>query len=750
MSATPPATTASPSHSKPTKVLACVHCQYRKIKCDRQQPCSNCIKAKIACKPSIPAPPHKRRRPNQDLLERLARCEKLLKQYADGNVPPRGEPALAPASVPAPVAAEPSSSSSSSLPASLLAKKGDVDAKPAYKPGKVVEEDGNVRFMDNYIRISFHDELAAMRNIIDDDDHDQESESGTVGLSPDNNADLFLGVEDTTIDLQELQPDLVNVFRLWQLFIDRVNPIIKVVHIPSLQSYVLDSANDINKIPLPYQALLFAIYTMTVVSLTNQEAIQLLGTTREDALNRFTRGTKLALTRSNFLKNYNMTILQALALYMLSLNGRTDNHTVWIMGGTVMRIAQKMGYHRDGEQFNLSPFEAEMRRRLWWHVLTQDSRYAMMSGLSHSWVPSNWDTKMPQNLDDTDLSPNSLEPLVPRNGPTEMAFVLLIYNYQRFTNRTHREFEAAFLALRDGGKRDPEQQYSPGPIETYRALVDKIDAELAEFERKYVDPSAGGIQEAASLIRPLFIEKMRTVMIPMREQPEWGTEIFDQIDSLFKSFIDSHSRNRAVYRRLASTGFLWFTRAGFQPDALLLFTAKLYKRPTGTLTERAWAALDSIHELHPDLFDLSQKKFDRQAHFTLKAWAVREQALAQCGKQVDVPEFILRLRQLVLSSRVAASSSYTGSTGSPASASQQFFLQQQQQHQQASPYQQQMSLDLGDMSRYLGGGGASALSFDMWGNLTMENDANNVQQQALPYGGFDFSKLDFTSMDFTG
>ncbi|TGJ77560.1 hypothetical protein E0Z10_g10712 [Xylaria hypoxylon] len=586
--------------------------------------------------------------------------------------------------------------------------------------------------MDNYVRISFYDELTALRNLIDDGD--QESESSTTGLSPDNNADLFLGVEDATIDLQELQPNLVNVFRLWQLFVDRVNPLTKIVHIPSLQPYMMDAAADINKVPLSYQALLFSIYTMTAVSLTSQEAMQFLGMTRDNAVNQFTRGTKLALTRSNFLKRYDMTTLQALSLYMLSLNGRADNHSNWIMGGTVIRIAQKMGYHRDGEQFNLSPFEAEMRRRLWWHVHTQDSRNAMLSGLSHAWVATNWDTKMPLNLNDADLSPDSMEPLVARDGPTEMAFVLLIYHYSNFTSRTFLAFEAAFMALRTG---DGRQQLSRGPIEKYRALVDELDAELAEFERKYVDPTLGGVQEAALTVRPLFVDKMKDIMTPMCEQPEWGTEIFDQIDSLFKSFTQSHSRNVAVFKRMANTGFLWFIRVGFQTDALLLFTIKLYKRPTGMLTERAWTALESIHDIHPDLFDLSQKKIDRQAQLTLKAWAAREQVLAQCGQQVDVPDFIQRLRQ---ASASRAPSSYTPSSESPASSSQPFLLQQ------TSPYQP-MSLDLGDVSQYLGNNiAAPNISLDMWGNLTMDNEAE--QQQALPYGGFDFSKLDFSS--FTG
>ncbi|RMJ18632.1 hypothetical protein BHE90_008553 [Fusarium euwallaceae] len=61
------------------RILACVLCQQRKKKCDRKSPCSNCIKLKAVCTPSTPAPPRKRRRPNQDLLERLARCEALLR-----------------------------------------------------------------------------------------------------------------------------------------------------------------------------------------------------------------------------------------------------------------------------------------------------------------------------------------------------------------------------------------------------------------------------------------------------------------------------------------------------------------------------------------------------------------------------------------------------------------------------------------------------------------------------------------------
>ncbi|KAI1820370.1 fungal-specific transcription factor domain-containing protein [Xylaria intraflava] len=690
------ATTARPQ-VKPPKIMACAHCQYRKIRCDRLQPCSNCIKAKITCQPTTPTPAHQRRRRNQELLDRLARCEELLKQYAEGNGPAQQE------SIPA------------TTKGSLSTARAEAGPKTTtHKPtGKIVQEDGSVRFVDNYIRLSFHGELEALRDVIDDDDDDQDSESDS--LSPDNSEGIFLGVEDAKFDLQAFRPDVAHVFRLWQLFIDRVNPLTKVVHIPSLQPYVMDAATDINRVPLAYQALLFSIYTMAIVSTTAAECIEFFGMPREDALNRFTKGTKLALTRVNFFNTCNMTVLQALVFYMLSLEGRTENHSTWIMSGTVLRLAQKMGYHRDGEELNLSPFETEMRRRIWWQVLHQDSRYAISMGLSQSWVPLNGDTKLPQNLNDADLFPNSMEPLTPRDGPTEMAFVLLIYHLRAFVIKNHGQLEAGLMAVRNGGSSIPA---NTGPLKTYRALIDEIDTELADFEQKYVNPSAGGVQLAASTLRPLLIDKMRAAAVPMTEQPEWGTEIFDHTDSIFKSFVEKQFKKSEVFVGVADTGFMWYIRSGLKLDIISLFTARLYRRPGGKLTEKAWAAFQLIHDFHPDLFDVSQKKVSRQAQFTLRAWAARERVLTHSRQPVVVPEFVRRLRQI-------SASSQTG-LESLASGSQPFLLQQRYPSQQ-------MPLDQDHMNEYLGRDlGGVDFNPDMWGNLSMGNDGG-TQEQRLRY-----------------
>ena len=66
---------------KPQRVLACVICQQRKVKCDRKFPCANCIKSQAQCVPATLAQRRRRRRlPERVLLERLRTYEDLLRQ----------------------------------------------------------------------------------------------------------------------------------------------------------------------------------------------------------------------------------------------------------------------------------------------------------------------------------------------------------------------------------------------------------------------------------------------------------------------------------------------------------------------------------------------------------------------------------------------------------------------------------------------------------------------------------------------
>ncbi|KHN94919.1 fungal specific transcription factor domain-containing protein [Metarhizium album ARSEF 1941] len=719
------------------RILACVLCQHRKIKCDRNSPCSNCIKANVTCVPSTPAPARKRRRPNQDLQERLARCEELLKQYADGSAPSQklsrqqtGTPAMTDPKRPVESESQPVGPENSS------------NWKPACR---MVNDDGSVRFMDSYIWATVYEELQAMRDIIDTEDPEDSSILGSEELTPENNTDLFFPGDLSTASIDDLVPDPIHAFKLWQLFLERVNPLFKVVHVPTVQPMVMEGATNIASLSYCQQALVLSIYTTAALSLSDAESIQLLGMSRESAIQKFLAGTKVALIRFNFLKNYNMTALQALVHFMHCLQGRYDRHAAWVLTGAIVRIAQKMGYHRDGEILGLEPYETEMRRRLWWQIIIQDAKYAMLSGLSQSLLPVHWDTMTPQNVNDADLFPGSTEKIRPRDGPTEMAFVMVLNEIYKFkiqtdSNNSGPAFEAAILGQDLSPDKDASNAMHQHIFAKFRQHCQELDEKLGVMEQKYIDVNADNVHRAAKSIRQMLMGKVQDMMVPIHEQPEYGTEIFGPKDNLFKIFVLGTEQRLEQYQPMAECGFLWFVKSYFQLDVFAVMTGQLCQRPTGSLADRGWAGIERLYGYHTELFDMSQKQYSVQAQITLKGWRLREQAFMQAGRRLETPQFIQRLRDLLPSYDSRSSIQSSGATPpilgqSEAQRQSAPLFQNTQNPKMPQPNVVQQQQPGTNLDPFLGGLlDMSSVNWDMFGD--MMNPHEQLSVGMFGYGGF--------------
>lgn len=72
--------------SRPT--YSCIRCAERKVKCDRQRPCSSCMKHNVDCVFNLSQPPQKKRVRHQVLTDRLRLYEALLQEHGiDPNKP---------------------------------------------------------------------------------------------------------------------------------------------------------------------------------------------------------------------------------------------------------------------------------------------------------------------------------------------------------------------------------------------------------------------------------------------------------------------------------------------------------------------------------------------------------------------------------------------------------------------------------------------------------------------------------------
>jgi hypothetical protein len=78
-----PATESSSTSAHPTHLRSCVLCRQRKVKCDRRQPCSNCIRAEATCV-HPPGAGRAAKRPRQvvdaRVLDRLSQLETTIRR----------------------------------------------------------------------------------------------------------------------------------------------------------------------------------------------------------------------------------------------------------------------------------------------------------------------------------------------------------------------------------------------------------------------------------------------------------------------------------------------------------------------------------------------------------------------------------------------------------------------------------------------------------------------------------------------
>ena len=95
---------------------------------------------------------------------------------------------------------------------------------------------------------------------------------------------------------------------------------------------------------------------------------------------------------------------------------------VWALNGIAIRLAQSIGLHRDGTTLNLTPFESELRLRLWWHLCILDSRSPEDHGFELTVDLLNHGPRLPLNVNDDQLYPTMEELPTESEGWTEMSF----------------------------------------------------------------------------------------------------------------------------------------------------------------------------------------------------------------------------------------------------------------------------------------------------------------------------------------
>lgn len=115
----------------------------------------------------------------------------------------------------------------------------------------------------------------------------------------------------------ELHPNPKHVFKLWQTFADRVNPLIKIVHAPTLQEKIFEAAWAVESATKPLEAMMFAVYALAVASMKPADCMQTFGESRPVLVSRYRTGALRALHSADLLLTRDLEVLQAFALTLV-------------------------------------------------------------------------------------------------------------------------------------------------------------------------------------------------------------------------------------------------------------------------------------------------------------------------------------------------------------------------------------------------------------------------------------------------
>ncbi|KAB5559631.1 fungal-specific transcription factor domain-containing protein [Coniochaeta sp. 2T2.1] len=622
--------------SRPT--FACIRCAERKVKCDRQRPCSACVNHKVDCVFQPPRPPRKRHNHarEQILSDRLKYYEALLQQQGidpgnsakspeHSNADPRHVSSL-------PVAAH-QHSSPQETPSSPRSS-----ATGAVSRTRIIQSGGRSLFVANSLWSRVAEELHCSQ---DPHESRSEEESVTDELSDDECKLVLCGPPRVTARLRH--PSAERIVLLWKVFAENIDPLTKLLHVPTMSPVIVRASNTTDTIPRELETLMFAMYSISVSSLDDEECKQHLGDPRAVLLARFIAATKLALARARFMSTTSLLVLQALVLHLLSIRDLREPRAIWSLTGVAMRIAQSLGLDRDGSMLGVSPFDSEMRRRIWWLLTTHDHHIAELCGLSkfrQTDVPHGA-TKWPSNVNDDQLHPGMTTSPTEPDALTDAAFVALRYELASFATSRVAKFRQLGKCYDDWERYLASQG---GSMESDTAVME-MKAHLETKYLRYCDPSQP-LHLMTMLLARSAINTIKFLTHHPRRWPSISQAPSEERHLVWEVCINLLEQHNMLHSSPQLKRFAWQASSVMQWHAFIHILDTLQAEPLIQGADKAWRLVGSTYTSNQAMINDTRKPIHvAVASLCLKAYDARLTAVSPERDASRLPKFILQLRE---------------------------------------------------------------------------------------------------------
>ncbi|KAL4985541.1 fungal-specific transcription factor domain-containing protein [Aspergillus falconensis] len=625
----PPATRNPVPHHDSLTVRSCVTCRRRKVRCNKRSPCSNCVRAGVEC--IFPPPgraPRRLRRPaeNAELLSRLRQLENIVDAaIANPNTLPFSHQERSDRSSDDPPERSQPAHDEGETKVQRCSVSGHLIQQPPleHEFGRLVIEDNRSRYVSNRFWASLGDQIEELQDILDhSSSEDDDYPSPEPSSYPTMHDGIIFGFYSLAHSLQGFHPPSSKVPVLWDIYAENVKPLLPVVYGPAAQQLFAVAARTPDTLDKNSEALVLAMYFAAIVSMSAEQCMMLLGEARDTLVSRYRFGVEQALSKAGLMNTQSLTLLQAAVIFLNAVRRDDDTKFVWSMSALILRLAQGLGLHRDGNNFGLKPFDAEMRRRLWWHVILLDLRSSEDHGTDVQIHDQMFDTRLPLNANETDFSPDAKERLKPRVGFTDMTFFLIRCDICYALRRV-----AYTCPNTSGAISGPTPDNCPNVVQT-------VNMHIEEQYLKHCDMS-NPIQWISATVARLVLTKMWLVIHHPITRSDLDSQISHQSrESLFITSIEVTEFARLIKEDKNTQKWSWMFDTHMQWHAIAMVLSELCVRPLSPLTDRAWIAVTTVYD--DWLQTAKQRKgmlWRPLAKLMKRAGALRKRQLAEIENQ---------------------------------------------------------------------------------------------------------------------
>ncbi|KAL4963755.1 Zn(II)2Cys6 transcription factor [Aspergillus stella-maris] len=555
------ATTAQPKEPTPR---SCHRCSQRKIRCNKIQPCAHCAKSKAEC--TFPGPgraPRSKKRPlKAELVARLKGLEQEIKEstHREGQA---------------------SQYSPYDLPTA------DLSQIVANQHGKLfVNGTSSSQYTTHEALVGLEDQVGLNQCVALPEIEPNNFENH---LNEADGSQFLFGYSSIATSLESFHPIRNHCRTLWRAYEENVAPVVMVFHTPTLLEIVCQAARERKCPDRPTEAVVFAVYFAAVTSMDPAQCEAELGQPQSWLLHHFRFAAQQALARAGFLKNRNQMVLQAAVLFLTCLRRPKDAPFVWALTAAIHRLAQGMGLHRDGTRLgSLTPFEIEMRRRLWWSVYLLEVQASEFQAIGINIREDSYDTEPPSNINDNDFSPDTEN--LPEAGPgyTDITFCLV-----RIEMNVHRQRSSLNAPTRNGERNLLGERLTQ---------LKQIHTRLQDRYLKFCSTSVPIQWVTATVIRLALSRYWLLAHLGCPAKAENGTDS----TSPFNKAPDNPKKNQLFATAIEVVEFSylletdprtkkwsWFFKGYPQWQAVIFVLSELCSRPRTPEADQAWVLMDN-------------------------------------------------------------------------------------------------------------------------------------------------------------